>query len=203
LKKIILIFPVCLVFCLAILNYRCNGSSGETAAKDEMNRQMENSRDDFHSNDNWNAFRDRLEEYRLYYPGDWTLSDHSDSRGLIRADIGIGNTTGLQIRVIKDIDQDFKTFTGTYLDNFMADMKGHWQGEFQVVEKDFGMIGKHHAFWASLIFSRGDGQEWFFKEYLWERGLDVVAIQAGTPSDMRDDYEPVLDEIAESFRFED
>jgi hypothetical protein len=144
------------------------------------------------------SFHDPAGGYRIRYPSDWKLEDHSRADHLIRADISKGTETGAQIRIEKGISLDFPTYVNRYIERFKRDMTQHWGGQISVVDRRFGDIGAHPGCQVSLISKRRDSREWLFKEYLWPHGDWVYIVQAGTELGSRDENEPSLDAIAES-----
>jgi hypothetical protein len=145
------------------------------------------------------TFHDITGGYRIQYPAHWKLDDHTRADRLIRADISTGKVAGVQIRIEKGIAVDFPRYVDTYIERFKSDMTGHWGGDVTETDRRFEAIGAHEGCRISLILKRGDGQEWFFKEYLWPRGDWVYIIQAGTELDSRRENEPILDAMAASF----
>ena len=42
------------------------------------------------------------------------------------------------------------------------------------------------------------GEQWYLKHYVWPRQGTVLILQGGTPANVRERYEPMMDAIAES-----
>ena len=144
----------------------------------------------------WATFVDRGGGYRIQYPASWTLRDRSAGGQLIRADLRGGRDLGIQVRVHRGVGTGFEAFVGWYVARFRADMQGHWGGEIAETARRHGAIGRHRGCQVGLVLTRGDGQQWFFKEYLWPHGDRVVALQCGTRLAQRGRDEPLLDSIA-------
>jgi len=147
------------------------------------------------------TFHDRGGGYQIQYPPNWTLDDNTTAGQMIRANIGHGKTVGLQIRMYDGVEKEFGNFVDWYADQFIEDMRGHWGGEMSVVGREHGRIGKCPGSRLSFVLNRRDGEKWFFKHYLWPQGKRVIVLQCGTPVELRQQNEPVLDKIAETFEF--
>ncbi len=148
----------------------------------------------------WAVFKDKNEDFQLKYPAHWQIEDHSDKDQLVRADISKDKTAGVQVRVQKNMKQEFKAFTASYLDHFTDDMTGHWKGTTTLISSKFEKIGTHHGFSAALVLKRGDGQKWFLKQFLWNKGDKVYILQSGAEYNKVHIYEPLFDKIAGSFK---
>jgi len=120
---------------------------------------------------------------------------------MIRANIGQGDRVGFQIRLYDNVEKKFDEFVDRYADHFIEDMQGHWGGEMFQAGRGHGLIGKHPGSRLSFILNRRDGEKWFFTHYLWPHGKQVIVLQCGTPVELRQQNEPVLDKIAETFEF--
>jgi len=152
-------------------------------------------------NDNWLRFQDENGDYALLYPSDWELEDNSYKNEMIRADISREAHTGLQIRIIKTTSNDLEKFTGSYIDQFMNEMKSHWKGEISQLERNYLNIGENYGCRSSIIFERDDDENWLFLEYIWLRSNYALVFQCGTKLELRSEKEPVLDQIAASLEF--
>ena len=147
------------------------------------------------------TFHDRGGGYQIQYPSNWTLDDNTAANQMIRANIGQGETVGFQIRMYDDVKKKFGNFVHWYADQFIEDMRGHWGGAMSQAGREHGLVGKYPGSRLSFILNRRDGEKWFFKHYLWPQGKRVIVLQCGTPVELRQQNEPVLDKIAETFEF--
>jgi hypothetical protein len=151
------------------------------------------------SRDDLLVFQDVKGGYLIRYPSDWKLEDKTESDGLIRADVARDGAAGFQIRLQRDVSADFEAFVESYIDKFKQDMIDYWGGTMTEIGRSYGPIGIHKGFRLDLILKRVDGQEWLFKEFLWPHEDKVIIIQAGVMLDKREETEPILDAIAETF----
>jgi hypothetical protein len=154
--------------------------------------------------ENLNRFHDKGGNYQIDYPADWTLTDRSRSGKMIRADLHKGNSVGFQIRIVKQGNTSFESFASAFIQRFMNEMSNHWKGEMTELSRDFGWIGAHEGCSVRIMMDRGNGQRWFFKEYLWPMvdGSDrVVVFQCGTRAKDQAENEPILDAVAQSLKF--
>lgn len=151
--------------------------------------------------ENMLTFRDKGGGYQIQYPSNWTLDDKTAANQMIRANIGQGESVGFQIRMYDDVEKEFDKYVDWYAEQFIEDMQGHWGGEMFQAGRGHGLIGKHPGSRLSFILNRQDGEKWFFKHYLWPQDTRVIVLQCGTPVEVRQQNEPVLDEIAETFEF--
>jgi hypothetical protein len=175
---------VLVVLVVAVLYSQCGGEDGLNAAADSgSSTTAELSQ----------VFRDRT--YRLRYPANWRLEDHSKAQKLIRADlISPSGDAGAQVRVQTiSPGANREAFVDTYVARFISDMKGRWGGEIKVVDR---VASRADLIAVSLTHHRRDGQAWFFKEHLWFSDGQVVILQSGTRLANRDRDEPILDAIA-------
>ncbi|NNG01845.1 MAG: hypothetical protein HKM93_20835 [Desulfobacteraceae bacterium] len=153
---------------------------------------------------NLSRFHDKAGNYRIDYPSDWTLADHSGDDKMIRADIYKGDSVGFQIRIVDQGGVSFNSFVEDYIQRFVDDMSSHWDGEMTELSRDFGWTGGYQGCSVRMLLERGDGQRWFFKEYIWpmvDGSNRVVVLQSGSIDRDRGGNETTLDAIAESFRF--
>lgn len=153
---------------------------------------------------NLNRFHDKRWHYQIDYPVDWTMSDYSTSAKMIRADIHRGDSVGIQIRVVHLGNDSLESFVDAYIQRFVDDMRGHWKGEVTDISRKFDWIGNYQGCCVDMVMVRGDGQRWLFKHYLWptiDGSRRVVVFQCGTMVMDRDVNEPLLDAVAQSFRF--
>ena len=146
-------------------------------------------------------FHDQGGGYQIQHPSNWTLDDKTSVSQMIRANISQGDTVGLQIRMYDDVKEEFDEYVDWYADHFIEDMQGHWGGEMFLVGREDRLIGKHLGCQVSYTLNRRDGGKWFFKHYLWPQARRVIVLQCGTPVELRQQNEPVLDTIAETFEF--
>ena len=83
-------------------------------------------------------------------------------------------------------------------------MTGHWQGKIEDFSQEFGWIGRHQGCTLRMVLTRGDGQRWLLKQYLWPMPSDaraVVVFQGGTLLERGVHNEEFLDFVAASLRF--
>jgi hypothetical protein len=149
--------------------------------------------------DDWLVFRDVTGGYQIQYPSDWHLDDKTAPDGLIRADIARDGSAGFQIRLQREVKTDFDSFVEAYISKFKQDMIDYWGGTMTEAGRSFGPLGDHEGFRLSLLMKRVDGQEWLFKQFLWPHEDAIIIIQAGVMLDLREEAEPILDAIAETF----
>ncbi|MBI4707475.1 MAG: hypothetical protein HY761_06075 [Candidatus Omnitrophica bacterium] len=147
------------------------------------------------------VLEDKVNNYRVDYPSDWSAQSTPNSTDVIKAQIIKDNQTGLQVRIDYNRYGDWSQFVDNYIKRFIGDMQGHWQGKAAILEKRYDTINGHEVAIVSIDFLRGDSQRFFFKHYLWPHGNKVYLIQSGTPFENRFRYEPVIDSIARSFNF--
>lgn len=147
------------------------------------------------------VLEDRVNNYRVDYPSDWSAQSTPNSTDVIKAQIVKDGQTGLQIRIDYNGYGSLKQFVDNYVKRFVLDMQGHWQGKATILENRYTTINGHEAAVISIDFLRGDSQRFFFKHYLWPHGNKVYFIQSGTPFENRSRYEPVIDSIARTFNF--
>jgi hypothetical protein len=183
---------------LPLIIYLVVGFGGKGAGQAEKGRQPQAVKPDM---DNMLTFCDKAGGYQIQYPSNWTLDDQSAANQMVRANIGQGDRVGFQIRVYDDMRQESDAFVDWYAEQFIEDMTGHWGGDMSQAGREHGLIGKEQGSRLTFVLNRRDGEKWFFKHYLWRQGRRVIVLQCGTPVELRQHNEPVLDKIAETFEF--
>jgi len=149
------------------------------------------------------VFQDDAENYLIRYPHDWSLEDSTSGGHMIRADITKDQSTGLQIRIHRAVSSDVHRYVASHVEQFLEDMKAHWKGSIHETGRHYGEIGTNSGCRVTMVFERSDGTNWFFKQYLWPRGDEVVLLQCGTPLESQLENEPILDRISATFEFVD
>ncbi len=120
---------------------------------------------------------------------------------MIRADISKGNEAGLQIRKYTLSKQNSDEFVQSYLDTFVDEMENHWSGKFTQLSFDKRDLRESNYYRVEYSFLRGDGQKWFFIEYIWVQAETAIAFQCGIEERLVEKYRGEFDLIADSFRF--
>jgi len=151
----------------------------------------------------WKTFKDRAGGYLVSYPKGWLLVSKSGENGMIRADISKGNEAGLQIRKYTLGKQSRDEFVHDYLDTFVSEMENHWSGQFTQLSYDKRDLNESSYYRVEYSFLRGDGQKWFFIEYVWIQDETAIAFQCGIEERLVEKYRGEFDLIADSFRFVD
>ncbi len=151
----------------------------------------------------WKIFKDKFGGYLLRYPKDWKLESKTAEKKMIRADIFAGDKAGLQIRMFNIAKQNPDVFLQNYLIQFINEMESHWSGSFTKLSEDKRDISDGHYFRVEYQFERGDGEKWFFIEYVWIKEDLAIAFQSGIDYDYMETYRLEFDLIADSFRFLD
>ncbi len=143
---------------------------------------------------------DTLNGYSFEYPFGWQSRAFPDSENLIKGEINKDNNTGIQIRIYQNAG-NFRKFVDWYVDDFMQQMQKHWGGKMAISEEEFTSVAGYECFVVSFDFIRRDNKRWFFKQYLWPNGSEVLILQSGTLFKLRALNEPSIDAIAESLKF--
>jgi len=149
----------------------------------------------------WKIFKDRTGRYEVSYPKGWTLVSKSNENGMIRADISKGNEAGLQIRKYNISNKSSDDFVKVYLENFVQEMERHWSGKFTQLSFDKRDLKESRYYRVEYSFLRGDGQKWFFIEYVWVKEETAIAFQCGIEDRLVEKYRSEFDLIADSFKF--
>ncbi len=149
----------------------------------------------------WQTFIDKDGGYRLKYPQHWKVEDHSTMGEPVRADIGDGTSAALEVRIEKTTGQNFKTYIDHYLEKFRADTVKRSGGGIGLLEHKFERIGTHDGYVAAMVLKKDNGEKWFFKQFLWNRGSVVCIFRMDCDYGMMFRYEPLLDGIAGSFKW--
>jgi hypothetical protein len=186
----LLLVPLTIYFVMG-----CGGNSGRQG---EQHKEPQPVQPDL---EHMLTFHDRGGGYQIQYPPNWTLDDNTAAGQMIRANIGHGKTVGLQIRMYDGVEKEFGNFVDWYADQFIEDMRGHWGGAMSQAGREHGLVGKYPGSRLSFVLNRRDGEQWFFKHYLWPQGKRVIVLQCGTPVELRQQNESVLDKLAETFEF--
>lgn len=138
--------------------------------------------------------------YSFEHPYDWKAKFFPNSKNLIRGEINKDNNTGAQIRIYP-LRESFRNFVDGYVDDFMQQMQKHWGGEMVIIEREFTIVAGYECFFISFDFTRRDNKRWFFKQYLWPKGSEVLVLQSGTQFELRALNEPTIDWIADTLKF--
>lgn len=147
------------------------------------------------------TFTDKRGNYRISYPRTWRLDDKTSSNHMIRADIVKNEDFGFQIRAFSGIQDSLEDFSDHFIEQFMADMSGHWQGDIREDDRQCFSGASQDRCISSIIFARADGKAWFFREYLFQRADRVIVLQCGCRLEDRSANERELDAIAATFAF--
>ncbi|MCK4993701.1 MAG: hypothetical protein KAS13_01470 [Candidatus Omnitrophica bacterium] len=146
------------------------------------------------------VLEDKVNGYSFEYPFDWKAKAFPNSRNLIRGEITKDNNTGAQIRIYQNTG-NFRKFVDKYVDDFMRQMQKHWGGEMIISDEKFTIVAGYECFVISFDFTRKDNKRWFFKQYLWPKGAQILILQSGTLFELRTLNEPSVNRIAESLQF--
>lgn len=149
----------------------------------------------------WKVFKDRTGGYEVSYPKGWLLVSKSNENGMIRADISKSNEAGLQIRKYSIGNQSSDVFVQSYLGTFIEEMESHWSGKFTQLSYDKRDLPESNYYRVEYSFLRGDGQKWFFIEYVWVQNQMGITFQCGIEDRLVEKYRGEFDLIADSFRF--
>ena len=138
-------------------------------------------------------FQDRQYGYSIRYPASWNAAEFRS--GVILSEINRNdNTSGLQIRFMRS-NRSMKVFVDNYILGFRGEMQA------TLIRESPTTIDRYRG--REIIFrARRGGNEYFLKSYVL-RGKEqsgYYVFQAGTLFQERDQVEPILDEIARSFR---
>ncbi|MEW5820528.1 MAG: hypothetical protein AB1782_10090 [Cyanobacteriota bacterium] len=147
------------------------------------------------------TLEDSVNKYSLEFPSNWKLSKTPNAKDLIKATIEKDTNTGLQIRVYKNNKLEFKKFVDWYTNNYIKEMTTYHAGNINVLSKNFNKPGQQLKSVSSMDFTNGKKQRWFIKHYIWPREDIVYVIQSGCPYDKRNLIEPIINKIANSFKF--
>ena len=149
----------------------------------------------------WKSFEDIIGGYSINYPSDWMIESNTENDDMIRADIAKGSIAGFQIRMLKYSDTDFGKYVDFYLEKFKDEMTTHWRGSFSdeinVIENRYD----HNFARTSFTFTAGNGNKWFFVEYIWQKEDVIIIFQCGMEHGKKDQYLSIFDSIADSFGF--
>ena len=181
LAKIILLFVIFVVACRAKQEKKTTFANKPTQTDEKI------------------LFTDNYAGYSLLFPNYWKIDDHSNSKNMIRADIYKDNLVGFQIRMYKA--KNFRLFTDSYISQFLTDMQNHWKGTIKEEKREFYGKLNHESCKAWIYAEKQNGENWFFKEYLFQNNDKIIAFQSGIYLSYKDTYETELDKIAESFKF--
>ncbi|MBN1327261.1 MAG: hypothetical protein JW996_04865 [Candidatus Cloacimonetes bacterium] len=189
------IIPVAIIILLMIISFsRISNSQDKNPIIEE--NYPDNYLEEKHS------YYDTEGGYQLKYPAEWSLEDHAFKQEMIRADISFGQEAGLQIRIM-EITGTETAFIDGYSNTFQREMSSYWQGKIYEKNRFQGIIGKYQGHKIDLIFNRDDGENWFFREYIWFRKGKAYVFQSGTKLENKEKYLPALDDIAASMIFTD
>ena len=147
------------------------------------------------------VFTDARHGYRISYPAEWSLVDHSGSGRLIRADISRGRTAGLQVRVQAGSAGALEEFANRYCRGFREEMLSHWGGTMEELERGLRLIGANRGFRVSFHARRRQGDQWLLVNYLVSRGGEVLVFQCGARFEERRHYEDLFERIVASLQF--
>ena len=148
----------------------------------------------------WKTFTDEKGGFKFKYPYDWMLED-GGGNPMIRADIAKNTLVGLQVRMFTNNNVDFDDFVVEYLNTFKSDMVDHWSGAIVQTSTESSFSNDVHFNRTTFQFSRKDGEQWYLIEYLWEKEDKVVTFQCGIAIDKVQEFESILDSIADSFEY--
>ena len=151
--------------------------------------------------DKMETFCDRAGGYQVRFPTTWELTDRTADDHMIRADIRSGREVGLQIRMYDNVEVPLCDFLDGYARQFSEEMLNHWGGHLQEAKRQVGRATVGESAEITYTHRRRDGEYWFFKQYLWSRDGCLVVFQCGTLNADRDENEPALDQIAETFQW--
>ncbi len=146
------------------------------------------------------VLEDKVFGHSFEYPFDWKARAFPDSKNLIKGEINKDNDTGAQIRIYQNAG-NFRKFVDWYVDDFVQQMQKHWGGKMVISDKKFTSVAGYECFVISFDFTRRDNKRWFFKQYLWPNGSEVLILQSGTLFELRTLNEPSIDWIAKSLKF--
>ncbi|MBT4333869.1 MAG: hypothetical protein HOD64_11415 [Candidatus Cloacimonetes bacterium] len=148
----------------------------------------------------WKIFTDEEGSFKLKYPSDWMIEDGGENP-MIRADIAKDTSIGLQIGMFTSNNIDFDDFTAEYINTFKSDMVTHWNGTIRQISSNSSLNDNVSFNRTAFEFSRNDGEQWYLIEYLWKKEDRVITFQCGIAIDKVQEFEPVLDSIADSFEY--
>jgi hypothetical protein len=148
----------------------------------------------------WKIFTDEEGSFKLKYPSDWMIEDGGENP-MIRADIAKNTSVGLQIRMFTSNNIDFDDFTEEYVNTFKSDMVTHWNGTIRQISSESSLNDNVNFNRTAFEFSRNDGEQWYLIEYLWKKEDKIITFQCGIAIDKVQEFEPVLDSIADSFEY--
>jgi hypothetical protein len=140
-------------------------------------------------------FVDNKYGYSIRYPSSWNVSKHRSGVVLANIDSGDGKS-GLQIRLINS-NKGINSFINSYISDFTNQMQA------TLMNRNQTMFGYRRGY--SITFrSRRGSVSYFLKTYILpvENTSKFYIFQAGTPFEMKNQVEPVLDGIAASFRYD-
>jgi len=138
-------------------------------------------------------FRDQQYGYSIKHPSSWNAVEYRS--GVILSEINRNdNKCGLQIRFLRS-----NRGIGSFVDNYLSEFKSEMQAT--VINKSPITIDQHRGREITFRARRG-GKEYFLKSYVLRADdrSGYFVFQAGTPFRERKQVEPILDEIAFSFR---
>jgi len=147
------------------------------------------------------SFTDRAARYQIKYPSSWKLKDNTNANHMIRADIVKNNNLGFQIRAFWNVTGNLEDYTDRFVTQFMHEMSGHWPGHIDETDRHCNSDETIETCTSSIFFNRNDGQQWFFKEYLFKKNRIVVVLQSGSRLEHKNNHEKALDDIAATFTF--
>jgi hypothetical protein len=138
-------------------------------------------------------FIDEEHGYSIRYPSSWKARIYRS--GIVLANINSDdNKSGLQIRLVRQ-----KNRTNSFVDNYIEDFKK--QMNASLIYEGSATIGYIRGYIAKFKSKRGN-QNYFLKSYILpiDNTNKIYIFQAGTPYEMRNQTEHILDSIANSFR---
>lgn len=146
-------------------------------------------------------YRDDRFEFEICIPESWRVTRKNER--LVKLDIVSGDgKSGFQIRVQEPYHGTMDAFLDGYVTGFKRDMEGHWGGELVELGRENLILAEGRGIALSFSLRRRDGQTWFFKQYIYPiRNHRIIFVQAGCRQFQRNSVEPLLDEMARSFRF--
>jgi hypothetical protein len=149
---------------------------------------------------NWKTFTDEEGGFKFKYPSDWMMEDGGENP-MIRADIAKDTSVGLQARMFNSKNVDFDDFAADYINTFKNDMITHWNGTIRQISSESSSSNNVNFNRTAFEFSRNDGEQWYLLEYLWKKEDKIITFQCGIAIDKVQEFEPVLDSIADSFEY--
>ncbi|MBN1998669.1 hypothetical protein JW935_14005 [candidate division KSB1 bacterium] len=145
--------------------------------------------------EDFKLFVDKEYGYSIEYPSSWKAKIYRS--GIVIADItSKDKKSGLQIRMTRS-KNSVEEFIDLYVRSFEKDMRA------TLIEKTESRIGSFTGYKISFTAKRGR-TVYFLKSYILPvRATSTFYIfQSGTPQKKREHIEPVLDDMAASFRLE-